>query len=314
MVSVTRSVGKTKRKGIVLAGRRFMILTAALPTAAFFLIWVGIPMVYSFVMSFFNWSPLMRTQIFLGLANYQEAFVVDPLVIKTLVNTFYYTVGTVPVRLFLALIAALMVNSLPRFKGLFRTGYFLPVVTSAVAVSVIWKWLYQPNFGLINSVLRVILVDTLHLQVDTTVPWLLSTRLAMPSIMIVSIWGGLGFTMVLFMAGLTNIPSVYYEAAKIDGAGRLALFRHITWPLISPTTVFVLTTGLIGGLQVFTQVYVMTMGGPANATKTLVFYLYNQAWQVYRFGYASALAFILFAIILVLALIQLRVTRTNWEY
>ncbi|MCZ7544249.1 MAG: sugar ABC transporter permease [Anaerolineae bacterium] len=162
--------------------------------------------------------------------------------------------------------------------------------------------------------LRIVLVDTLHLDISPNVQWLTSPQLAMPSVAAMVIWQGLGFTMVLFLAGLSSIPQELYEAAKIDGAGAWQRFRGITIPLLQPTMVFVLVTGLIGGMQVLTPMYVMTQGGPLNATKSIVYHLYNQAFLLLRFGYASSLAFVLFAIILILTLIQFRFLRTRWQY
>ena len=221
---------------------------------------------------------------------------------------------TVPIGLILALIVAVMVNSLPRLVGFFRATYFLPVVTSVVATSIMWRWLYQARFGLINQLISMVFVDWLHLSIDPSIQWLTNRALAMPSVMAMSTWKGLGFTMVLFLAGLTSIPGVYYEAAKIDGAGTWQLFRHITIPMLQPTMIFVLATGMIGGMQVFAPMFVMTQGGPANMTKTIVYHLYEKAFTIYRFGYASSLAFILFVIILVFVALQLSVMKTRWEY
>jgi multiple sugar transport system permease protein len=207
-----------------------------------------------------------------------------------------------------------MINSLPRFVAFFRVIYFLPVVTSVVAISVMWQWLYQGRFGLINQVLRLVLVDTLGLQVNPSIQWLTSKELAMPSVIAMSIWQGVGFTMVIFLAGLTSIPAVYYEAAKIDGAGNWKRFLHITIPLLRPTMIFVLITGVIGSMQVFTPMYIMTEGGPVNSTKTMVFHLFDKAFSTYRFGYASSLAVILFIIILGFTLVQFRFLRTRWQY
>jgi multiple sugar transport system permease protein len=299
---------------IRLAGQRTMIAVAIGPLLVFYLLWVGIPMVYTFVMSFYDWNPLAATQKFLGFGNYLEALTRDPLFKRVLINTAYYTLVTVPLGLLLALIVAVMVNSLPKLVGFFRATYFLPVVTSVVATSIMWRWLYQARFGLINQLIGMVLVDTLHLPIDPSIQWLTNRALAMPAVMAMSIWKGLGFTMVLFLAGLTSIPSVYYEAAKIDGAGTWQLFRRITIPLLQPTMIFVLATGVIGGMQVFAPMYVMTQGGPANMTKPFVYHLYEKAFTLYRFGYASSLAFILFVIIMFFVFLQFRVMKTRWEY
>lgn len=297
-----------------LAGRRFMILAAVIPLLIFYAVWLFIPMIYSLIGSFYEWNPLSDQTPFVGLDNFINALTKDPMVGITLRNTLYYVAVTIPVGAALALLVAVMITSLPRFVGLYRVIYFLPVVTSAVAVSVLWRWLYQPRFGLFNQLLRVVLVDTLHLSVNPNVQWLTSKELAMPSVMAMVIWQGLGYTMVIFMAGLTSIPHEFHEAAKIDGAGAWQRFRHITIPLLQPTMIFVLVTGLIGGMQVFTPMYVMTQGGPVNTTKTIVYHLYERAFSALRFGYASSLAFILFAIILAATLVQFRFLRTRWRY
>jgi multiple sugar transport system permease protein len=308
------SVQSRHGRAVGLSGRRAMILLATIPTLAFYILWVGFPMIYSFFMSFRNWNPLAASQPYVGLDNYREALFQDRLFWISLKNTFYYTSVTIPLGAIVALFVAVLINSQKRLISFFRTTYFIPVVTSAVATSVMWRWLYQPRFGLINQLIKLVLVDTLGLQINPTVQWLTSKTLAMPSIIVMDIWKGLGFTMVLFLAGLTSIPSVYYEAARIDGAGRWHIFRHITVPLLQPTLVFVLVTGVIGGLQVFTPMYIMTSGGPVNSTKTIVYLLYDKAFTIYRFGYASSLAFMLFAIVLALTVIQLRVMTTRWEY
>jgi multiple sugar transport system permease protein len=301
-------------RGVGLSGRRTMILLATIPTVIFYVIWVGFPMIYSFLMSFFNWNPLASSQAFVGLDNYREAFGKDMIFWPSLKNTFYYTLVTIPVGAAIALFFALLINSRQRLVGFFRTTYFIPVVTSVVATSIMWRWLYQPRFGLINQLIKLVFVDTLGLAINPNVQWLTNKSLAMPSVMIMAVWQGLGFTMVLFLAGLTSIPSVYYEAARIDGANRWALFRHVTLPLLQPTLIFVLVTGVIGGLQVFTPMYIMTQGGPVNTTKTIVYLLYDKAFGVYRFGYASSLAFILFAIVLALTIVQLRIMTVRWQY
>jgi multiple sugar transport system permease protein len=301
-------------RGVGLSGRRTMILLATIPTVIFYVVWVGFPMIYSFLMSFYNWNPLAASQKFLGVGNYREAFTKDLIFWLSLKNTFYYTLVTIPVGAALALFFALLINSRERLLGFFRTTYFIPVVTSVVATSIMWRWLYQPRFGLINQLIKLVFVDTLGLAINPNVQWLTNKSLAMPSVMIMATWKGLGFTMVLFLAGLTSIPTVFYEAAKIDGAGRWALFRRITLPLLQPTLIFVLVTGVIGGLQVFTPMYIMTQGGPVNMTKTIVYLLYDKAFGVYRFGYASSLAFVLFAIVLVLTIVQLRIMTVRWQY
>ncbi len=305
-----------KRTGneIHLAGRRFLILAAVIPTIIFYIVWLVIPMVYSLIGSLYEWNPLSAEAPYVALENFAEALFTDPMVGVTLRNTFYYVSIVVPLGAVLALLVAVMINSLPRLVGFYRVIYFLPVITSGVAVSVLFRYLYQPRFGLLNQSLRLILNDFLGLGVNPNVQWLTSKSMAMPSVTAMVIWQGVGFTMVIFLAGLTSIPHVFYEAAKIDGAGVWHRLRYITIPLLQPTTILVLITGLIGGMQVFTPMWVMTQGGPVNSTRTIVFHLYSKAFQSLRFGYASSLAFILFVIILAFTLVQFRLTRTRWQY
>jgi ABC-type sugar transport system permease subunit len=233
----------------------------------------------------------------------------DPLFYKALWNTLYYAVVTIPVGSALALILAVGVNGLGRLATVFRTIYFLPVVSSLVAISVVWRWLYQPSFGLINQIIEALGGPRLM--------WLQEPSLAMPAVMFMAIWHGVGYTMVIFLAGLQGIPQTFYEAAMIDGANKWQLLRHITIPLLMPTITFLLVTGLIGSLQVFTEMYVLLGSpgsGPLHATRTIVVHLYERAFTYFQIGYASAIAFVLFAIILVFTILQLRLLRTRWEY
>ncbi len=309
-----RITNKPRDNHIRLSGRRFIILAAVVPAVIFFIIWLVIPLLVSAVMSLRDWSPLRPENPFVGLQNYVEALTRDPLFIQTVRNTFYYMLLTVPLGSLLALIVAVMINSLTHLRGLFRVTYFLPVVTSGVAVAILWRALYQGRFGVFTQILQKVLVDTLHLNVNPSLQWLTSKDLAMPSISAMVIWQSLGFTMVIFLAGLSSIPPVFYEASKIDGAGPIQRFRYITLPLLRPTLLFVAVTGVIGSMQAFTAMFLMTQGGPLNSTRTMVYHLYDKAFKLYRFGYASALGMILFAIILVITLIQLRFLRTRWSY
>lgn len=276
--------------------------------------WLYFPIVYSLLMSLYDWNPLLTTgQEFLGLRNYIEAFTQDPVFWTALGNSFSFALWIVPLSAIVALVLALLINSIHRGATLFRTIYFLPPVTSLIAAAVMWNWVYQPQFGLLNDTLRLI-DDTFGLNLPTQIGWLTDPRLAMPSVAIFDIWKGAGFGMIIFLAGLQGIPASLYEAAKVDGANRWHLFWKITLPLLQPTTLFVLVMTVIGALQAFGEFFIMTQGGPANATLTMTYLLYNEAFSTNRFGYASALATILFVIILVLTLLQLRLLRLRWEY
>jgi len=289
-----------------------MIALAIGPMVVFYLLWLIFPMAYSLVMSFYNWNPLARQQTFLCWGNYREALFEDRVFWTALGNSAYFSVVTVPLGAALGLALALAINSLRRGISFFRTLYFLPVMTSMVAASIVWKWIFQPRFGVVNTVLAA-LGDMVGLPVPE-VNWLGSMQFAMPAVMVMSIWKSLGYTMVLFMAGLDAIPRMYHEAAAIDGAGRWQMFWQVTLPLLRPTLVFVLVTRMIFALQAFTQMYLMTGGGPVNATRTSVMLLYEQAFTSFRFGYGSAIAFLLFVVILALTVTQLRMMRTSWEY
>jgi len=228
-----------------------------------------------------------------GIANYLQ-LTRDPLFWRALVNTAVFVVVATPLSIAISLVAALLVTAAAvRLAGLFRTLFFVPVVTSLVAVAVVWRYLYHPRFGLLNYGLGLLGVAP-H-------DWLGDPRLALPAIIVLAVWKNFGFNMVVFMAGLQSIRPSLYEAASVDGAGRWAQFRHITLPMLRPTTVFVTLMTLIGNFQLFAEPYIMTRGGPSNSTLSVVLYMYDQGFRWWNLGYAAALAFVLFAIILVVS-------------
>lgn len=248
-------------------------------------------MLASLGMSFFKTDLLTQTK-FIGIDNYAK-LVNDELVSKSLINTAYYSFVMVPLGTTIALFIALMLNQDVKLQGLFRTIYYLPSIVSGVAVAVLWAWLYNPELGLINEVLSWFGIQGPR--------WIYSATWAMPSMIIMSLWGA-GGSMLIFLAGLQGIPTVLYEAATIDGTGPVRRFRHVTIPLLTPTIFFSVILGLIGSWQIFTQAYIMTSGGPNNATLTVVLYLYRKAFEQFHFGYASSIAWILFAIIMLFTL------------
>jgi multiple sugar transport system permease protein len=262
------------------------------------------PILASLYFSFTRWN-LLSPPRWVGLGTYRELFTEDPIFWISLLNTAKYALGTVPVGSVLALCVAMVLNQDLKGIGVFRTVYFLPIVTSVVAISVLWRWLYQAEFGLINQVLKMIGLRA--------IPWLASVEWAMPAIIIMSLWHGLGYNIIIFLAGLQSISVEYYEAARIDGAGALRQFMHITVPLISPVTFFVVIMSMISSFQVFAQAYVMTQGGPVNATKTIVYFLYQHGFMYFHMGYASAVAYVLFIIILTITLIQFWLQR-HWVH
>lgn len=238
---------------------------------------------------------------FTGLRNYGLLFQ-DPLFWIALKNTLYFVLVGGPLSVGFSLGAALLVNHrLVRFKGLFRTVFFLPVVTTLVAVAVVWRYLYHPRYGLLNYGLSLLGV--------APIDWLGDPAWAMPAIILMAVWKNFGFNMIIFIAGLQNIPVHLYEAAAIDGAGPWRQFRHVTLPMLAPTFLFVAIITLIGYFQLFAEPYVMTQGGPANSTLSVVLLMYQEGFRWWNMGYASAVAFVLFAIILAVTLLQLRLRR-----
>lgn len=274
-----------------------------LPTLAGLLLFSLGPVVAGFLISFTNWNILLPPK-WVGLDNYQ-ALALQDLPHKVLRNTLYYTLFNVPLNMALALAAALLLNLRLRWVSFYRAVYFLPVVSSTVAASLIWGWLYSPNFGPINYALGLIGVDG--------PAWLGSTTWAMPAVILMSVWKGFGTNMLIFLAGLQGIPQEMHEAAMIDGANRWQRFWRVTWPLLTPTTFFVLVISCIVSFQVFEQVFVMTDGGPAYATTVLGLFIYLNAFRYNNMGYAAAAAYILFALILAITLMQFKL-QGRWTY
>jgi multiple sugar transport system permease protein len=274
-----------------------------LPWLLGFLTFTAGAMVYSLYLSFFN-ADFMTDFTFAGLANYKQIFGEDELWLKAISNTAYFSFVSVPLLTILALLIALLLNQKVVGLSIFRTIYYLPSVVQGVAVAILWVWLFHPDFGPINGLLKIFGLSG--------PAWLSTEEWAMPAIIIMSLWG-VGGSMIIFLAGLQGIPQSFYDAAEIDGAGALASFWHITVPMMTPTLFFSLILGLIGSLQMFTQAYVMTRGGPNNATLTYVMHIYNKGFQQFEFGYASALAWVLFIIILLLTLFIMK-SSSLWVY
>lgn len=267
------------------------------PALLIIFVFVLVPCVWGIALSFTSFDAI-RPARFVGLANY-ERLMEDELVRSTLLNTLYYVVLTLPVSLVLSLAVALSLHQ-HWFLGRswFRGIYFLPNVTSLVAVAFVWEWMLNPEYGLINAGLRQIGLPGQG--------WLSDPKLAMPCVAAVGVWHGLGFGVLVYLAGLRSISEDVFEAARLDGASAWQQFRHVTLPLLTPTTMFLTMMGVIGGFQVFQSVYIMTGGGPLDRTRVYLFYLWQTAFQNLDMGYASSLAVLLFGIVLVLTLIQWR--------
>lgn len=268
-----------------LAGWLF-ILPALLGT----LIFIIIPVICSFGLSFTQWD-LLNPIEFVGFSNYQELFR-DNLFYKILLNTIVFALATSILGVIIPLILATILNSKIRGSEFYKTAYFLPFITPMIVIGIVWEWIFDPNIGLLNQILRF------------NINWLYDTHFAMIALIIVSVWKLIGYNMVIFLSGLSGISQSMFEAAKIDGATNFQIFKNVTVPLLSPTIFFVIIITAISSFQVFDLIYLMTEGGPLDSTNVLVYSIYKNAFEYFNVGKASAIAYVLFIIILILTLIQ----------
>ncbi len=269
---------------------RFAGWVFILPALVGTLIFIIIPVICSFGLSFAKWDLLNPIQ-FVGLANYREIFS-EALFYKILLNTVVFAIATSVLGVIIPLVLACILNSKVRGSEFYKTAYFLPFITPMIVIGVVWEWIFDPNIGLLNHIL--------HLHIN----WLYDTHFAMPALIIVSVWKLIGYNMVIFLSSLAGISQSMFEAAKIDGANELQTFKNVTVPLLSPTIFFVVIITAISSFQVFDLIYLMTQGGPLNSTNVLVYAIYQNAFEYFNVGKASAIAYVLFVIILVLTLVQ----------
>ncbi|MGE5805426.1 MAG: carbohydrate ABC transporter permease [Ignavibacteria bacterium] len=272
------------------------------PTLIIFSAFILFPVFFSFYLSFQQWNMFSGDTTFIGLDNYIRMFNSEEFW-SVLKNTAIYTFGTIPLNMGFSLLVAYILHKKILGKKLLRTLFFAPVIISPVAAAVIWRWLYDPNFGLINFFVGIFGINPIN--------WLNDTVAAMAALIIMGVWKTFGINMVLFAAGLQAIPEHYYEAAEIDGAGQWTKFRNITLPLLAPTTFFIMVMSIISSFQVFDIVYVLTSGGPLGSTKVMVFYIYEHAFKFFEMGYASAVSYVLFAILFTLTLIQIKYMKNR---
>ena len=277
----------------------------ALPFVLIFAIFLLGPIIATLAMSFTDFglrdlrNPLGTN--FVGIDNY-TALLSDKKFFAAIFNTAYFVVVGVPLTLITGLgIAVLLDRGIKRFRTAFRVGYYLPVVTSIVAIAVVWRFVLNPDVGLINMAL-----DSVGINGPD---WLANPILAMPSIIVMAVWRNLGFAMVVFLAGLQTIPRSLYEAASIDGAGRWQAFRHVTLPLLRPTMLFIVVITTIGYLQLFEEPFVMTDGGPLDRTLSISMYMFRQGFQFFHQGYAAAIAWVLFILVAIVAFVQFRILK-----
>jgi len=281
------------------------------PAVILFVVFVLGPLIASFYWSFTEYNGIHAPK-WVGLDNYKNIFMHDQRFRKAVCNTVFYTVFVIPPSVALSLLLAIAVDQKIRFKNFFRIIYFIPTVTSVIALSVIWKWMFAGGkYGLINH----FLMSMGFKPID----WLMSPTWTLPAIMIMSIWAGIGYNMIFFLAGLQTIPTTVYEAADIDGANAWEKFRHIMLPLLKPTMVFVVVMAFIASFQVFESIYIMTesefgIGGVLDSALTVVAYLYDMGFRKFQMGYASALAYIVFAVVFIITLINIKFIKTKIEY
>lgn len=260
------------------------------------LLFTYVPILGSFGLSLSYWN-LLGTPHFVGLENYQSVLG-DPLFWQSLGTTVFFVIATAVLEVVIGLGLAVQLDRVRWLKSFLQATYFLPFITPMVSVAMVWGWLYDPSHGLINWIL-----GQLHL-IQEPVPWLYSEKTALWAVIILGVWKSVGYNMIIFLSGLQSVPPSLYEAAELDGTGGWSRFWNITLPMISPTVFFVVTMSLIQGFQVFDSVYLLTQGGPAHHTELLVYWMFKNAFEYYKIGPASAIAYILFLLILVLTLVQ----------
>jgi len=290
------------RSGMAKMEQRWGIIMG-LPAMLGFLCFTIGPMIASGWISLTDWQ-ISGSPNYIGFDNYSEMFFDDPLFFKSLKATFYYAALSVPLTLGLSFLVAILLNQKVKLLSVFRTIFYLPVLVPAIANTILWLWLLNPDFGLAN-----VLLEKLHLPTSL---WLYSETTVIPSMALMAMWG-FGGAMIIFLAGLQGVPQHLYESIEVDGGGTWAKFRSITIPMMTPTIFFNLVMGIIGGFQAFTEAFIMTSGGPNNASLFYVLYLYRTAFTESRMGYASALAWLLFLVILIVTILVFRSAR-NWVY
>lgn len=268
-----------------------------LPALLGTLIFIIIPIFVSFTLSFTDWD-LLNEITFVGLNNYRTIFTQE-VFSKILINTLVYAISTTFFAVLIPLFIAEILNTKLRGAEIFKTIYFIPFITPAVVIAIVWGWIFDPNIGLINSLFK------------TSLTWFFDTKLAMPVLIFVSVWKLIGYNVVLFLTGFSTINNDLYEASKIDGANYFQTFKNITLPLLKPTIYFVTLVTAISSFQVFDLIYVMTSGGPMDSTNVIVYSIYKYAFEYFDIGKSCALAYVLFFIILILAILQKKLTKTK---
>ncbi len=306
VASTVRGAVATRGRIISLQQRRYLIaFLFVLPALINFTIFRYLPIILAGQASLYDYSLLGGFGDFVGLKNFQRAFS-DDLFWSSIIVSLKYTLLKVPFQVILALLLAMFVSRHIRGMGFMRTTIFFPVVTSLVVGAMIWSMMYNKDLGLIQSLLGIFGVP--HIG------FLSSSALALPAIVVMMVWKEVGFSMIIFVAGLQAIPEMFYEAAAIDGAGAIRRFFHITWPLLLPVTLFVIVTQTISAMQVFVPIFVMTKGGPFYSTNAIVYYIYQNGFEYNDMGYASAMSFFVLIILVAISYVQFKALKGNVEY
>ncbi|PYI39273.1 sugar ABC transporter permease [Arthrobacter psychrolactophilus] len=290
----------TRRSTLHRKEQRVALIFVALPVIGF-AVFTIFPLLFSVYASFTEWNGI-SAPVFTGLANFQ-AMMVDPYFWQAMWNTLFLMIG-IPIGLSLSLLLALALNRKMRGTTFFRTVYYVPVISSIAAVAILWQWAFNGDFGLINQALAMIGIDGPN--------WLANTATVKPAIIIMSVWKGMGYSMLLYLAALQSVPRHLYEAASLDGAGVLQQFRNVTLPMLRPVTFFLVVTSIIGGSQIFIEINIMTPGGgPEFASASIVWYIWQKAFNYLQMGYATSMSLVLGLIVFAVTAIQFRLNRRN---
>jgi len=291
---------KIKKSNLYRDEHRAAFLFILIPVIGFILFSM-IPFLISLYASFTDWNGIGQMN-FIGLKNYQNLFQ-DKYFWQTLSNTFYMMIG-IPIGLLISFLLASALSRKIVGKTIFRVIYYIPVVSSLAAISILWQWAYNGDFGLVNQVLDLVGIEGPN--------WLQNVSTVKPAIIIMAVWKGVGYSMLLYLAAIQSVPRTFYEAAELDGASAFQRFRYITWPMVKPITFFLIVTNIIGGSQLFTEVNIMTpTGGPQYASATVVWYLWRQAFSNWKMGYASAISVVLGIIIFIITALQFYMNRRS---
>ncbi len=295
-------MGNKLRNFFVDDQRNLMIIIAMSGLLIYNIMFFIGPLIYSLYGSFLEWNPIVGEKSWIGIENYKQIYR-SPIFRTSLGNTIYFTTACVILKTLLGLLLAVLINAIIKFKSTIRGIYFLPVIMPLVAVSIVWEWIYHPRIGLLNMLLAAFGI--------TGQNWLTDPNLALPSVIAMTVWKDVGYATIIFIAAILNVSQEVYEAAKIDGANAVQVFRKITIPLVKPTIIFILVTSIISYFQSFIQIMIMTEGGPNNSTSVISLLIFNEAFTKYRFGYASALSMVLFVIIMIITYLQFKLAKAG---